>query len=149
MSIHDCGILSVSLFVVFREGYRYLIPVEQLCLNPLLALCTIGYHSTMLLLAYNRPEGAPILPVGYLIAPYLLSLTWFGAYIAMSMLLSNRTRVIDVFHLQIVVPQTFRATQKMQIMFDPLESTLLGCIAIRSTIERRQVGDWKARVPMA
>lgn len=147
MSIYDCGILSVSVYHMWPNIWT-IISIEQLCLNPLLALFTIGYHSAMLSLAYNRPEDAPILPVGYLIAPYLLSLAWLGAYIAMSMLLANRTRTIDVFQLQILVPQTLRATQKMQVMFDPLESTILACIAIRSTIERRQMQRFQTKVPI-
>ncbi|PPQ77430.1 hypothetical protein CVT25_011012 [Psilocybe cyanescens] len=91
----------------------------------------------MLLLAYKKPEDAPILPVGYIITPYVLSLAWLGAYIAMSLVLSSRETTIQVFDLHILVPRKLWIPQKIQMMLDPLECFIISSIAIRSTIERR------------
>ncbi|KAF8969468.1 hypothetical protein BDZ97DRAFT_246377 [Flammula alnicola] len=120
MSIQDCGVLS-------------------LCLNPFFAILTMGYHSTMLLLAYKRPEDAPMLPIAYTISAYLLSLGWLGAYIAMAVVLSSRETEVHLFDCRIMIPQTLRDTQKLQIMLDALECTIIGTIAVKSTIQRLQL----------
>jgi len=120
LSVHDCGILS-------------------LCLNPFFAILTMGYHATMLLLAYRRPQDAPRLSIAYIIAAYLLSLAWLGAYITMAVVLSSRETEVTLFDLRILVPQTSRVTQKIQLMLDPLQCAIIGNIAIKSTIEHRQL----------
>jgi len=88
------------------------------------------------MLAYKRPEDAPVLPVGYTIAAYLLAAAWLGAYIAMAIVLCTKAEDIPLFSVDILIPQQMRITQKIQIMLDPCESVLIGCIAIKSTVER-------------
>ncbi|CAA7260025.1 unnamed protein product [Cyclocybe aegerita] len=110
----------------------------------------MGYHVAILILAYKRPDDAPVLPVGYVIAPYLLTASWLGAFIAMTIVLSCRDlKEMTLFNFQIAVPQAMRVTQKIQIMLDPLECVILGDIAIRSTIDRRRARRFeKEREPM-
>jgi hypothetical protein len=107
-------------------------------MNPLFAIFTMGYHTTMLLIAFRRPDDAPNLSVGYTITAYLLSCAWLGAYIAMAIILSSRAKELSFFDLQIEIPQTMRVTQKIQIMLDPLECAIIGNIAVKSTIKSRQ-----------
>ncbi|KAF8812266.1 hypothetical protein BYT27DRAFT_7335562 [Phlegmacium glaucopus] len=122
LSIQDCGILS-------------------LCLNPLFALITAGYHIVMLALAYRRPDDAPVLPIGYTVWAYFLSLSWLGAYIAMAMILSRKQSEILVFDLDVIVPRHLRNFQKLQMFLDPLECVILGNLAVKSTIQRRVTVD--------
>jgi len=118
LSCWDCGIISV-------------------CMNPLFAILTMGYHTTMLLIEFRRPDDAPNLSVGYTITAYLLSCAWLGAYIAMAIILSSRAKEMSFFDLRIEIPQT-RVTQKIQIMLDPLECVIIGNIAVKSTIKNRR-----------
>lgn len=110
---------------------------SQLCLNPIFAILAMGYNTTVLLLAYKMPEGAPILSIGYTLAAYFLSAAWLSAFIAMSIILSTREMEVELFDLRILVPQTMRGPQHIQIMLDAVECVLMGDIAIRNTIERR------------
>ena len=110
-------------------------------MNPILAIITMGYNTTMLLLAYKRPEDAPLLSIGYTVTAYLLSIAWLAAYTAMAILLSCRKKDAILFGFQVIVPQTFKSIQKLQIMLDPVLFALMGNVAIKSTIERRQ--RWK------
>ena len=91
----------------------------------------------MLALAYKRPNDAPVLSIGYTVWAYLLSLSWLGAYIAMAMILSRKEKEIPLFDLHIIVPCHLKASQSLQMFLDPLESVLLGDIAIRGTIQWR------------
>ncbi|PPQ65930.1 hypothetical protein CVT26_010693 [Gymnopilus dilepis] len=91
----------------------------------------------MLLLAYKKPEDAPALSIGYTVAAYLLSAAWLSAFITMSVVLSRRETEVVLFDLRVLVPQTMRGPQHIQIMLDAVECALLGDIAVRSTIERR------------
>ncbi|KAF8914160.1 hypothetical protein CPB84DRAFT_1820076 [Gymnopilus junonius] len=118
LAYQDCGILS-------------------LCLNPIFAIMAMGYDTTMLLLAYKRPEGAPRLSIGYTVAAYLLSAAWLSAFVAMSAVLSSLEAQVELFDFRILVPQTMRGPQHIQILLDALECVLMGDIAVRSTIDRR------------
>jgi len=118
LSIQDCGILS-------------------LCLNPLLAIITGGYHVAMLALAYRRPDDAPIISIGYTLWAYFLSLSWLGAYIAMATILSGKLKEIPLFDLRIIVPQHLWCFQRLQMMLDPVECVILGDLAIKGTIQWR------------
>ena len=109
----------------------------KLCLNPLFAIITVGYHVTMLALAYRRPDDAPVLSIGYTVWAYFLSFSWLGAYIAMAMVLSGKQREIPLFNLRIIVPQHLRCFQNLQMMLDPLECVILGDLAIKGTIQWR------------
>ncbi|KAF8165515.1 hypothetical protein B0H34DRAFT_689445 [Crassisporium funariophilum] len=124
LSIRDCGMLS-------------------LCLNPLFAIITIGYHTTILALAYKRPEEP--LPIGYTIWAYLMSLAWVGAYIAMAIVLSGRETEFPIFDIRIEIPQHMRSTQKIQTMLDPLESVIIANIAVKSTMSLRKVREDKGK----
>ncbi|KDR83934.1 hypothetical protein GALMADRAFT_236436 [Galerina marginata CBS 339.88] len=115
--------------------------LPQLCLNPVFAILTMAYHITMLLLTFKRPADAPRLSIGYTIVAYLLSLAWLGAYFAMSVILSNRETEFKIFGLWVLIPQTMRVPQKIQIMLDPFECVIIGNIAIKSTMERRRWPD--------
>jgi hypothetical protein len=112
---------------------------HKLCLNPLFAIITVGYHVAMLALAYRRPDDAPVLPIGYSVWAYFLSLSWLGAYIAMAMVLLGKQKEIPLFDLRIIVPQHFPLTcfQRLQMLLDPLECVILGDLAIKGTIQWR------------
>jgi len=112
--------------------------IKSLCMNPLFAILTMGYHAAMLLIAFRRPDDAPNLSVGYTITAYLLSCAWLGAYIAMAIILSSRAKELSFFDLRIEIPQTMGIAQKIQVMLDPLESAVIGNIAVKSTIQRRR-----------
>jgi hypothetical protein len=118
LSIQDCGILS-------------------LCLNPLFAIITVGYHVGMLALAYRRPDDAPVLPIGYSVWAYFLSLSWLGAYIAMAMVLLRKQKEIPLFDIRIIIPQHLKCFQRLQMLLDPLECVILGDLAIKGTIQWR------------
>ena len=109
----------------------------KLCLNPLFAIITVGYHVTMLALAFRRPDDAPVLSIGYTVWAYFLSFSWLGAYIAMAMVLSRKQKEIPLFDLRIIVPQHLRCFQNLQMMLDPLECVILGDLAIKGTIQWR------------
>jgi len=121
LSIQDCGILS-------------------LCLNPLFAIITAGYHIVMLALAYKRPDDSPVLPIGYTVWAYFLSLSWLGAYIAMAMILSRKEGEILLFDFHVIVPRHLVNFRKLQMFLDPLECVILGDLAIRGTIQWRAAG---------
>jgi len=91
----------------------------------------------MLALAYRRPDDAPVLPIGYTVWAYFLSLSWLSAYIAMAMVLSGKRKEILLFDLDVIVPRHLRIFQKLQMFLDPLECVILGDLAIKSTIQRR------------
>lgn len=110
---------------------------RKLCLNPLFAIITVGYHVAMLALAYRRPDDAPVLPIGYSVWAYFLSLSWLGAYIAMAMVLLGKQTEIPLFDFPIIVPQHLRCFQKLQMLLDPLECVILGDLAIKGTIQWR------------
>jgi len=118
LSIQDCGILS-------------------LCLNPLFAIITAGYHVAMLALAYRRPDDAPVLSIGYAVWAYFLTLSWLGAYIAMAMVLLRKQKEIPLFDLRIIVPQHLECFRRLQMLLDPLECVILGDLAIKGTIQWR------------
>jgi len=130
LSIQDCGILS-------------------LCLNPLFAIITAGYHVVMLALAYRRPDDASVLPIGYTVWAYFLSLSWLGAYIAMAMVLSRKEREVLLFDLHVIVPRHLRSFQKLQMFLDPLECVILGNLAIKGTIQWRAAKINLSQVQMA
>ena len=110
---------------------------RKLCLNPLFSIITVGYHVTMLALAFRRPDDAPVLSIGYTVWAYFLSFSWLGAYIAMAMVLSRKQKEIPLFDLRIIVPQHLRCFQNLQMMLDPLECVILGDLAIKGTIQWR------------
>jgi hypothetical protein len=110
---------------------------RKLCLNPLFAIITVGYHVAMLALAYKRPDDAPLLSFGYTVWAYFLSLSWLGAYIAMAMVLLGKQKEIPLFDLRIIVPQHLKYFQKLQMFLDPLECVILGDLAIKGTIQWR------------
>jgi len=118
LSIQDCGILS-------------------LCLNPLFAIITAGYHIAMLALAYRRPDDSPLSSIACTIWAYLLSLSWLGAYIAMAMILWGKQREIPLFDLYVTVPWHMKSVQKLQMFLDPLECVILGDLAVKGTIRWR------------
>jgi len=118
LSIQDCGILS-------------------LCLNPLLAVITAGYHVVILALAYKRPDDAPAISIGYTLWACFLALSWLFAYIAMATILSWRLKEIPLFDLRIIVPQHLWCFQRLQMMLDPVECVILGDLAIKGTIQWR------------
>jgi hypothetical protein len=118
LSIQDCGILS-------------------LCLNPLLAVITAGYHVTILALAYRHSDDAPVISIGYTLWAYFLSLSWLGAYIAMATILSWKLKEIPVFDIRINVPQHLLCFQRLQMLLDPVECVILGDLAIKGTIQWR------------
>jgi len=93
----------------------------------------------MLALAYRRPDDAPVLPIGYSVWAYFLSLSWLGAYIAMAMVLLGKQKEIPLFDLRIIVPQQFslKCFQRIQMLLDPLECVILGDLAIKGTIQWR------------
>ena len=137
LSIQDCGILSVSNSkrpCILLKGPD---TTRKLCLNPLFAIITVGYHVAILALAYRCPDDAPALPIGYTVWACFLSLSWLGAYIAMVMILLGKQKEIPLFDLRIIVSQHLRCFQKLQMLLDPLECVILGDLAIKGTIQWR------------
>lgn len=91
----------------------------------------------MLALAYKRPDDSPVLPIGYSVWAYFLSLSWLGAYIAMAMILSRKEAEILLFDFHIIVPRHLVNFRKLQMFLDPLECVILGDLAIKGTIQWR------------
>lgn len=99
----------------------------------------IGYHVTMLTLAFKKPEDPHMPPIWFTVAAYLLSLGWLGAYVSMAIVLSSRETEVTLFDTRLMIPQNMRDSQKFQIIFDAVECVVVGTLAVKYTIARSQV----------
>ncbi|KAF9057973.1 hypothetical protein BJ165DRAFT_1398147 [Panaeolus papilionaceus] len=121
LSIEDCGTFS-------------------LCLNPLFSVVTAGYHILMLGFNYKRTPDAGPYPMGWIIFCYILSLAWLGAFIAMSIVLANKTIEIPIYDFRIPIPQGSKFSQKFQLMMDAVAFAVLGDLAVKLSIESYYLG---------
>jgi hypothetical protein len=63
-----------------------------------------------------------------------------GAFIAMSIVLANRSKEIPIYDFRIPIPQTLRVLQKIQLMLDPVQFAVLGDLAIKLSVESYYLG---------
>ncbi|KAJ7721158.1 hypothetical protein DFH07DRAFT_932888 [Mycena maculata] len=119
ISLVDLGILSVWM-------------------NSSASVFTIIYHSTLLLMSRNGPESGVMHSVPAIALAYMLSVAWLGAFAVMVIIASgNDPSEINLFNSNIQFPEWAKNTQQIQFILVPTEFSLLGDIAIRSTIQRR------------
>ncbi|KAJ7490382.1 hypothetical protein B0H11DRAFT_1022599 [Mycena galericulata] len=115
--------------------------ILSLWMDPIASLFTIIYHSTLLLMSYNCPKSSVMHSVPAIALAYLLSFIWLGAFAVMVIISygqGNETQ-INVFSMNVQFPDHFQLTQQFQLLLAPLEFSLLGDIAIRSTLQRRKL----------
>jgi hypothetical protein len=112
-------------------------------MTPVASVFTIGYHSVLLFLSHNHPESSVMHSVPAVALAYLLSVIWLGDFAVMVIIASSseQTTELNVFNFNIMFPASARETQPIQFILAPLEFSLLGDIAIRSTVLRRKRND--------
>ncbi|KAJ6598864.1 hypothetical protein DFH09DRAFT_970762 [Mycena vulgaris] len=111
----------------------------QLWMNPTASLFTIIYHSTVLLLSHKRPDSdsSAMYSVPAIALAYLLSLVWMCAFAVMVIIGNEQSGEINVFGLNVQFSVVVRETQQLQFLLVPTEFSLLGDLAIRSTVKRQ------------
>ncbi|KAJ7180291.1 hypothetical protein C8R43DRAFT_841251, partial [Mycena crocata] len=111
----------------------------QLWMDPAVSVFTIIYHTTLLLISHNRQESSIMLSIPAVALAYLLSIAWLGAFAVMCLISygNEESTEINVFNLNIQFPKSARDTLQIQFLLAPMEFSLLGDIAIRSTVQRR------------
>ncbi|KAJ7129468.1 hypothetical protein C8R44DRAFT_615325, partial [Mycena epipterygia] len=117
-----------------------------LWMDPAASILTIIYHSTLLFMSHNRPgpESSIMHSVLAIAIAYLLSVIWLGAFAVMVIIAyGNESGEINVFNFNIQFPTAIQNTQQLQFLLAPTEFSLLGDIAIRSTIQRRKLNALK------
>lgn len=109
-------------------------------MDPAASILTIIYHSTVLLMSRHRPESPVMHSVPAIALAYLLSVIWLGAFAIMVIIAYDQEEgQINIFNLNVQFPASVRTTQQIQFMLAPMEFSLLGDIAIRSTVQRRHL----------
>ncbi|KAJ6628849.1 hypothetical protein B0H10DRAFT_101143 [Mycena sp. CBHHK59/15] len=133
------NVLSLSLAVLTLLLSLWDLGILSLWLGPTASVLTIAYHTTVLLLTHKRPELSVMHTVPTIALAYLLSVVWLGTFAVMVIIdYGNEDGgQIAVFCFNIQFPSSVRDTQQLQFILAPMETCLLGDIAIRSTIQRR------------
>jgi hypothetical protein len=74
---------------------------------------------------------------------YILTIAWLGAFAVMALIACGGYTDLYLCGLIIHVPTHPITTQKFQFMLTPLEFVIMGDLAIRITLLRREM--WKAK----
>ncbi|KAF8076588.1 hypothetical protein FPV67DRAFT_423282 [Lyophyllum atratum] len=112
----------------------------SLWMDPAFAICTLVYHTSLLVLVYVRPQKASMFLVPSIACAYLLAVAWLASFSVMAILGCGRHAHLQFSGIVIFATpdDSYPITlHTFECILVPCESIIICSLAVRLTLHRR------------